>query len=43
MWWIDAVITGFEWWMVAVACIACAMCLTCAWFERGDNREVEDA
>ena len=33
MWWIDAVITGLEWGMVAVAGIACAMCLTCAWFE----------
>ena len=40
---IDAIITGLEWGMVAVVGITLAMCLTCAWFEREDNREVEDA
>ena len=42
MWWIEAVITGLEWSVVAVVGITLAMGLTCAWFERGDKLEVED-
>ena len=41
MWWIDAVLTGFEWGMVAVVGITLAMCLTWAWFEMREKWEVE--
>lgn len=38
---IDAIIRGFEWGMIAATLSACAMCLTCAWFETRGRKEYE--